>query len=124
MKKYAKTHEWVLVEGNVATVGISNYAQEHLGDIVYVELPEVGKEISKGETICLVESVKAASDVYAPLSGKILEVNEELDAAPETINSDAEKSGWIFKMEFSDPAELDGLMDEEEYKKFCEEEEA
>ncbi|MBO8165901.1 MAG: glycine cleavage system protein GcvH [Thermotogae bacterium] len=124
MKKYAKTHEWVLVEGNVATVGISNYAQEHLGDIVYVELPEVGKEISKGETICSVESVKAASDVYAPLSGKILEVNEELDAAPETINSDAEKSGWIFKMEFSDPAELDGLMDEEEYKKFCEEEEA
>jgi len=89
-----------------------------------VELPEVGKEISKGETICSVESVKAASDVYAPLSGKILEVNEELDAAPETINSDAEKSGWIFKMEFSDPAELDGLMDEEEYKKFCEEEEA
>ncbi|OAA31075.1 glycine cleavage system protein H [Kosmotoga arenicorallina S304] len=124
MKKYAKTHEWVHVEGNVATVGISNYAQEHLGDIVYVELPEVGKEVTKGDTICSVESVKAASDVYSPLSGKVVEVNEELDSAPETINSDAEKSGWIFKLELSDPAELDGLMDEEEYKKYCEEEEA
>ncbi|AKI97206.1 glycine cleavage system protein GcvH [Kosmotoga pacifica] len=124
MKKYAKTHEWVLVEGNVATVGVSNYAQEHLGDIVYVELPEAGKEIKKGETVCTIESVKAASDVYAPLSGKIIEINEELDAAPETINSDAEGSGWIFKIELSDPAELDGLLDEEEYKKFCEEEEA
>lgn len=122
MKKYAKTHEWISVEDGIAVVGISDHAQEHLGDVVYVELPETGKKVNKGDILCTVESVKAASDIYAPASGEIVEVNEELDASPEKINSDAEGAGWIAKIKLSDKSELDELMDLEAYKKHCEEE--
>jgi len=122
MKKYAATHEWVSVEGKTATVGISDHAQDHLGDIVYVDLPEVGKSLKKGEVFCTIESVKAASDIYAPVSGKIIEINEELDSSPEKINDDAEGAGWIVKIEMSNESELDSLMDLEAYKKHCEEE--
>jgi len=120
MKKYSKTHEWVKVEGKIATIGISNHAQEELGDVVFVELPEIGKEVKKGDILCSVESVKAASDVYVPISGKIVEVNTELDSSPEIINQDAEGKGWIAKIEVSDENELNDLMSEEEYKKFIE----
>ncbi|WP_367356515.1 glycine cleavage system protein GcvH [Mesotoga sp.] len=122
MKKYAATHEWVSVEGKTATVGISDHAQDHLGDIVYVDLPEVGKSLKKGDVFCTIESVKAASDIYAPISGKVIEVNEELDSSPEKINNDAEGAGWIAKIEMSNESELDSLMDLEAYKKHCEEE--
>jgi glycine cleavage system H protein len=122
MKKYAATHEWVSVEGKTATVGISDHAQDHLGDIVYVDLPEVGKSLKKGDVFCTIESVKAASDIYAPISGKVIEVNEELDSSPEKINDDAEGAGWIAKIEMSNESELDSLMDLEAYKKHCEEE--
>lgn len=122
MKKYAATHEWISVEGKTATVGISDHAQDHLGDIVYVDLPEVGKSLKKGDVFCTIESVKAASDIYAPISGKVIEVNEELDSSPEKINDDAEGAGWIAKIEMSNESELDSLMDLEAYKKHCEEE--
>ena len=122
MKKYAVTHEWVSVEGKTATVGISDHAQDHLGDIVYVDLPEVGKSLKKSEVFCTIESVKAASDIYAPVGGKVIEVNEELDSSPEKINDDAEGAGWIAKIEMSNESELDSLMDLEAYKKHCEEE--
>lgn len=122
MKKFAATHEWVSVEGKVATVGISDHAQDHLGDIVYVDLPEVGKSLKKGDVFCTIESVKAASDIYAPVSGKIVEVNEELDSSPEKINDDAEGEGWIVRIEVADESELHSLMDLEAYKKHCEEE--
>jgi len=122
MKKYAATHEWISVEGKTATVGISDHAQDHLGDIVYVDPPEVGKSLKKGDVFCTIESVKAASDIYAPISGKVIEVNEELDSSPEKINNDAEGAGWIAKIEMSNESELDSLMDLEAYKKHCEEE--
>jgi len=122
MKKYAATHEWVSVEGKTATVGISDHAQDHLGDIVYVDLPEVGKSLKKGDVFCTIESVKAASDIYAPISGKVIEVNEELDSSPEKVNDDAEGAGWIAKIEMSNESELDSLMDLEAYKNHCEEE--
>ncbi|HOY26651.1 MAG: glycine cleavage system protein GcvH [Mesotoga sp.] len=122
MKKYTKTHEWVSVEGDIATVGISDHAQDHLGDVVYIDLPEAGKSLKKGDVLCTIESVKAASDVYAPVSGNIVEVNAGLDSSPETINSDAEGAGWIAKIKLSSPTELDSLMDLEAYKKHCEEE--
>ncbi len=122
MKKYAKTHEWAELEGNIATVGISDNAQKQLGDIVYVNLPEVGAEIKAGEVFCSIESVKSASDSYAPVSGKIVEVNGELEGTPETINKSAEDDGWIAKIEVSDPKELDGLLDKEAYDKLAEEE--
>ncbi|WP_126993461.1 glycine cleavage system protein GcvH [Thermosipho globiformans] len=115
MKKFTKTHEWVDENGYV---GISSHAQEELGDIVYVDLPEVGKEVKKGDVLLSIESVKAASDVYAPVSGKIVEVNSELDAKPELVNEDAEGQGWLVKIEISNPSELDELMTEEEYKEF------
>ncbi len=120
MKKYAKSHEWVEVEGKIATVGISEHAQGELGDIVYVDLPEVGKEVKAGEVLCSVESVKSASDVYSPVSGKVVEVNETLEDSPETINKSAENEGWIAKLEITDESELDALMSEEEYKEFIE----
>ncbi|ACB09088.1 glycine cleavage system H protein [Thermotoga sp. RQ2] len=119
MKKYTKTHEWVVVEDKVATVGITNHAQEQLGDVVYVDLPEVGREVKKGEVVASIESVKAAADVYAPLSGKIVEVNEKLDTEPELINKDPEGEGWLFKMEISDEGELEDLLDEQAYQEFC-----
>jgi glycine cleavage system H protein len=119
MKKYTKTHEWVVVEDKVATVGITNHAQEQLGDVVYVDLPEVGREVKKGEVVASIESVKAAADVYAPLSGKIVEVNEKLDTEPELLNKDPEGEGWLFKMEMSDESELEDLLDEQAYQEFC-----
>lgn len=118
MSKYTKDHEWVLVEGNIATVGISDHAQASLGDLVYVELPAIGRNVTKGEETAVVESVKAASDVYSPVSGKIIGINEALEDSPETINSSAEVDGWMWKMEISNPAELEGLMSEEDYKTF------
>ncbi len=122
MMKFAKTHEWVRVEGQIAVVGISNHAQEKLGDVVYVDLPQVGKVVKKGETFMSVESVKAASDIYAPVSGKIVEVNQKLSNQPELINKDAEGEGWLVKIEMSDPEELTDLLDDEAYRRFCEEE--
>jgi glycine cleavage system H protein len=122
MKRYSKTHEWISLEGDVAVVGISDHAQDHLGDVVYVDLPEPGKKVKKGDVFCSIESVKAASDIFSPVSGEIIEVNGELDSAPETINSDAEGAGWIAKIKVSDPSEADALMDSEAYRKHCEEE--
>ena len=119
---YTKDHEWVKVEGDFAFVGISDFAQHHLGDIVYVELPEVDDEIAKEESFSAVESVKAASDVYMPVSGKVVEVNEELIDDPALLNSDPYEN-WMIKVELSDKAELEELMTSEEYEKFLAEEE-
>ena len=114
--KYSKSHEWVRVEDEgIATVGITDHAQELLGDLVFVELPEVGVELGAGAECAVVESVKAASDVYSPISGEVVEVNEVLADAPETINQDAYEEGWIFRLRMSDPAELDALMDADSY---------
>ncbi|MFW6119294.1 MAG: glycine cleavage system protein GcvH [Petrotogales bacterium] len=122
MIKYSKSHEWVKKEGEIGIIGISDYAQDQLGDIVYVELPEVGNEINEGEMLCTVESVKAASDIYSPVSGDIMEINEDLEDSPEIINEDAEGKGWICKIKLSDDAEFDELMNKEDYDKFCEKE--
>src|SRR5574337_477066 len=108
--KYSKEHEWVLVEGNVATVGITDYAQDQLGDIVFVELPAVGDKVSKEDAFGVVESVKAVSDIYAPISGKVLEVNDDLPENPEMLNEDPYGDGWIIKIEMNDPEELQDLM--------------
>jgi glycine cleavage system H protein len=116
--RYTKDHEWISVDGDVGTVGISKYAQEQLGDIVFVELPEVGKAITKGGEAAVVESVKAASDVYAPISGDVVEVNEALASAPATVNDDAEGKGWFMKVKLKDAKELDGLMSAEQYQDF------
>ncbi|HCW50623.1 MAG TPA: glycine cleavage system protein GcvH [Clostridiales bacterium] len=121
--KYTKTHEWIKVTGNIGRVGLSNFAQDHLGEIVFVELPEVGAELKQGETFGVVESVKAVSDCYAPASGTVVRVNEKLVDSPELINSDPHGEGWLFEMELSDPSELDNLMDVEAYEKFEAEEE-
>lgn len=115
-------HEFAKVDGKIATIGISDHAQSLLGDIVFVELPEVGDEIVKGESFTSVESVKAASDVYAPVSGTILEVNQSLEDSPETVNKDAEGEGWFVKVEMSDESELDDLLELDQYKAKCEEE--
>jgi glycine cleavage system H protein len=119
--KFQKSHEWVRVEqdGSV-TVGISDHAQAALGDLVYVELPEVGSEVTAGAGVAVVESVKAASDIYAPVSGKVIAVNDALGDKPETINEDAFGEGWIFKLEISDKAELDGLLSPDEYAELAE----
>ncbi|MFO7881359.1 MAG: glycine cleavage system protein GcvH [Kosmotogaceae bacterium] len=122
MIKYSKSHEWVKKEGEIGIIGITDYAQNQLGDIVFVELPEVGNEINEGEMLCTVESVKAASDIYSPVSGEITEINEDLDDSPEIINDDAEGKGWICKIKLSEDAELDKLMNKEEYDEFCEKE--
>ena len=116
--KYSKEHEWVRVEGDVAVVGISDYAQAQLGDVVFVELPEVGKQVAKDGDAAVVESVKAASEVYAPLSGEVVEVNDALGDEPETVNSAPTGDGWFFKIRMGDPSELDGLMDEAAYLEF------
>ena len=120
--KYSKEHEWVRVDGNRAYIGITDHAQHSLGEIVFVELPEVGAELSAGDVLGVVESVKAASDVYTPLSGKVLEVNVELTEHPEKINENPSES-WIAVLELVDASELDDLMDEAEYEAFCQEEE-
>ncbi len=117
---YTEEHEWIRVEGDSATVGISEHAQEQLGDIVFVELPEVGRRLAKGEQAAVVESVKAASEVYAPVGGEVTEVNTALEDKPELVNQDAEGEGWFFRMTLADPGELDGLMDREAYAKYVE----
>ena len=111
-----KEHEWIRVEGDTATVGISNHAQEQLGDIVFAEVPEPGRAVSKGQEAAVVESVKAASDVYAPVSGEVTEGNSALADDPSLINSDPEGEGWFFKLKLANPAELEGLMDEAAYR--------
>lgn len=116
--KYTDQHEWVAVEGNVATVGITDYAQGQLGDVVFVELPEEGKSFAMGDQAAVVESVKAAAEVYAPITGEIVEINEALNAKPELVNEDATGDGWFFKIEIEDETELDSLMDPKEYKEF------
>jgi len=120
--KYSKEHEWVLVEGNVATVGITDYAQDQLGDIVFVELPGVGDKVSKEDAFGVVESVKAVSDVYAPVSGKVLEVNDDLPENPEMLNEDPYGDGWMIKIEMNDLEELQDLMTATEYEEYVAEE--
>ncbi|MFD0917711.1 glycine cleavage system protein GcvH [Pseudahrensia aquimaris] len=113
---YTEEHEWLVVDGDVATVGITNHAQEQLGDLVFVDLPDVGTEIAQGDDAAVVESVKAASDVYAPASGEVLEINEALSSDAAIVNASAESDGWLYKMKLSNPAELEKLMDENGYK--------
>ncbi len=115
---YTKDHEWVDVDGDIATVGISDHAQEQLGDVVFVELPEVGRAVAQNEDAAVVESVKAASEVYAPLSGEVVEVNEMLAEDPAQVNADPYGMGWFMRIRIDDPSELDDLMDEEAYKDF------
>lgn len=117
MKKYNEEHEWVELEGDIATVGISTYAVEQLGDITFIELPEIDAEVSMGDSVAFVESVKAASDIYTPLSGEVCEVNEVLLDTPEVLNEDAE-ANFVFKLKISNTDELDSLMNEDEYKNF------
>lgn len=117
-KRYTEDHEWVAVAGDEATVGISDHAQEQLGDIVFVELPQVGKRLDKGKEAAVVESVKAASEIYAPADGEVTAVNEALTDEPGMVNSDPEGNGWFFKMKLSDPGQLADLMDEAAYKAF------
>ncbi|GAB5352960.1 glycine cleavage system protein GcvH [Qipengyuania sp. 483] len=116
---FTDEHEWIDLEGETATVGITDFAQGQLGDIVFVELPDVGTMVEKGKDAAVVESVKAASDVYAPLSGEVVEVNDSLEDDPALVNSSPEEDGWFFKMTVSDKSELDGLMDDKAYKSFC-----
>ena len=113
--KYTKDHEWILLEGDIATVGITNHAQEQLGDVVFVDLPEAGDSFDAGDDVCVVESVKAASDIYAPIGGEIVEANDDLDANPALINESPDADGWIFKIKINDASEMDDLMDESAY---------
>jgi glycine cleavage system H protein len=115
---FTKDHEWIRVEGDTATVGISNHAQEALGDIVFAEIPEAGRKVAKGQEAAVVESVKAASDVYAPVSGEVVEGNQAVADDPALINSDPEGEGWFFKLKLDNPGELDGLMDETAYREW------
>jgi glycine cleavage system H protein len=117
---FTKEHEWIRVEGDQATVGISDHAQEALGDIVFAEVPDAGKQLSKGQEAAVVESVKAASDVYAPVSGEVTESNSAVADDPAIINRDPEGEGWFFKLKLSNPGELEGLMDEAAYREFVE----
>jgi glycine cleavage system H protein len=116
--RYTKDHEYVRVEGDAGIVGISDYAQGQLGDVVFVELPSVGKTLSKGDEAAVVESVKAASEVYAPVSGEVVEVNSDLESTPGTVNEDPAGRGWFMKIRLTDQSELDGLMTEEQYQEF------
>ena len=117
---FTEDHEWISVDGDVATVGITDHAQEQLGDVVFVDLPDVGKQVAKGDEAAVVESVKAASEIYAPLSGEIVEVNGDLAGEPSKVNEDAEGAAWFVKIKLSDTSELDGLMDKAAYKAFVE----
>jgi glycine cleavage system H protein len=118
--KFTEDHEWIRIEGDTGTIGITDYAQEQLGDVVYVELPEVGRKVEKGKDMAVVESVKAASEVYAPVSGSVTAINDKLTAEPATVNAAAMGDGWFVKIKLSNPSELDKLMDEAAYKKFVE----
>ena len=115
--KYTEDHEWVSVEGDVATFGITDHAQEQLGELVFIELPQVGSQLTKGGEAAVVESVKAASDVYAPVSGEVVETNDTLEGEPTKVNDDPEKSGWLIKVKLSDASELDAMLDSEAYAK-------
>ncbi|WP_019220147.1 glycine cleavage system protein GcvH [Bartonella florencae] len=115
---FTEDHEWLRVEGQEVTVGITHYAQEQLGDLVFVDLPQIGTQLSQGDAAAVVESVKAASDVYAPLNGEVVEVNEALADNPELVNQKAEKEGWLWKMTLQDETQLEGLLDEAAYKVF------
>jgi glycine cleavage system H protein len=115
---FTKEHEWVRVDGDTATVGISDHAQEQLGDIVFAEVPETGKRLSKGQEAAVVESVKAASDVYSPVSGEVVDGNSKVADDPSIVNSDPEGEGWFFKLKLNNPGELDGLMDEAAYREW------
>ena len=119
-KKYTEEHEWVEVEGDIATVGITNHAQESLGDIVFIDLPTLGKKVKSNEELCVIESVKAASDIYAPIDGVVTEVNNNLSDDASILNQDAEKNGWIFKMKISNPSQYDSLMSLDQYLVFLE----
>jgi glycine cleavage system H protein len=115
-RKFSDEHEWIDIEGDVGTVGITTYAQEQLGDIVFVDLPEAGKTLAKGDEVAVIESVKAASEIFAPVTGEIVEANDALSDDPSLVNSDAQGAGWFFKIKIADTAELEGLMDEAAYK--------
>lgn len=116
--KFSQDHEWVTVENGIATIGITNHAQEQLGDVVFIELPAIGKKIQQNEQAAVVESVKAASEVYVPVSGEVVEVNKELESDPALVNREAEGSAWFMKVKLSNPGELDGLMDRAAYDAF------
>jgi glycine cleavage system H protein len=116
--KFTKDHEWIMQEGNTATVGITHFAQKELGDVVYVELPAIGDSYKKGDACSNIESVKAVSDIYAPVTGKIVDVNHDLEDKPEMVNQDPYESGWIMKIEIADLRELEALMDEKKYKEY------
>jgi glycine cleavage system H protein len=120
--KYTREHEWIRLEGDTATVGITFYAQEQLGDVVFVDLPDADTQVDQGAEVAVVESVKAASDIYAPVTGSIVEANPELTERPELVNEDPENDGWFFRMQLTDPAELDDLFDEAAYQTFIQEE--
>lgn len=115
--RYTKTHEWVKVEGNIAKVGITDHAQSELTDVVFVELPEIGREVKKGEEVCTIESVKSVAEVYSPLSGKIINVNKDLENSPEKLNKSPYEEGWLFEVEIKDEKELDDLLSPDEYRK-------
>lgn len=117
---FSKDHEWIELEGDIGTIGITDYAQEQLGDIVFVELPEVGRTVARNEEFAVVESVKAASEIYAPMTGEVVEVNEDLNDEPAVVNDDAQGAGWIARIRVTDPSEFDDLMDEEGYAEFLE----
>lgn len=117
---FTKEHEWIRVEGDTATIGISDHAQQQLGDIVFAEVPEAGRKLTKGQEAAVVESVKAASDVYAPVSGDVIEGNQSVADDPALVNTDPEGKGWFFKVKLDNPAELDGLMDETAYRSWVE----
>ena len=116
--KFTDQHEWLSIEDDIACVGITGYAQEQLGDVVFVELPETGAEFTRGDEAAVVESVKAAAEVYAPATGDITETNKDLEGSPELVNSDPQGTGWFFKMRLSDLSETDAMMDEQSYKNF------
>lgn len=117
--RFSKEHEWVRIEGDIATIGITPYAQEQLGDVVFVDLPAIGKHVEKGRELAVVESVKAASEVYSPVGGEVVEVNAVLGDAPGTVNEDAFGRGWFAKLKIAGSGDLDGLMDEATYKSYC-----
>jgi glycine cleavage system H protein len=120
-ERFTKDHEWIRLDGGIATVGITDHAQTQLGDVVFVELPEVGRKASQGDAVAVVESVKAASDVFSPIAGEVSEVNGELTGQPALVNEDAEGKAWFFKIKVADPAELDALMDRAAYEAFVKE---
>lgn len=119
-KRYTKEHEWVVLDGDIATVGITDHAQEQLGDLVHVELPELERMVVEGETCAVVESVKAASDVFAPLAGRVVEINETITEDPSIVNSDAEGEGWFFRLELEDTDAFEALMDQDAYDEYLE----